>query len=71
MKKRTRSDTSKNCALKELSEIFQSAKNEMLKSDPNLERIKTIHQGTEEKKKKYSFHIIGYMTRRQVLLRLL
>ena len=44
--------------------------NEMLKSDPNLQRIKTIHQGTEEKKK-YSFHIIGYMTRRQVLLRLL
>ena len=41
-------------ALKELSEIFhniESAKNEMMESDPNLEKMKTIHQGTEEEKK--------------------
>ena len=60
----------KLCIKGTLRNIPQSAKNEMLKSDPNLQRIKTIFQGTEEKKK-YSFHIIGYMTRRQVLLRLL
>ena len=41
----------KLCIKGTLRNIPQSAKNEMLKSDPNLQRIKTIFQGTEEKKK--------------------
>lgn len=45
------SEPAKNCALKELSEIFhniESAKNKMLGGDSNLERSIKIHQGKEK-----------------------